>query len=78
MEDVVGILVAPIIIFLIFVAPFWLFFHYRSKSQVSQGLSETELAQLLELASKAEKMSDRLDSLEKILDTESPHWREKE
>ncbi|MFT6690310.1 MAG: phage shock protein B, partial [Colwellia sp.] len=33
------IIVAPVIIFMIIVAPIWLVLHYRSKKQVSQGLS---------------------------------------
>lgn len=77
MEDVVGILVAPIIIFLIFVAPIWLIMHYRSKKQVSQGLSEEEFGRLNDLAHKAEVMSERIQTLEAILDAESPEWRNK-
>ncbi len=34
------LLLAPLIIFMIFVAPIWLILHYRSKRQVSQGLTE--------------------------------------
>ncbi|WP_350644223.1 envelope stress response membrane protein PspB [Pseudoalteromonas sp. G24-MNA-CIBAN-0072] len=70
-------LVAPFILFMIFVAPLWLILHYRSKKQVSQGLSEHEHRQLLELAQKAEKMADRVETLEALLDQESPQWRQK-
>ena len=77
MEDVVGLLVAPFIIFLIFVAPVWLFLHYRSKRQISQGLSTTEHQQLQELAATADKMAGRIKTLEAILDAEAPEWRNK-
>ena len=40
--DIVALILAPLIIFLIFVAPIWLILHYRSKKQVSQGLSAEE------------------------------------
>jgi phage shock protein B len=70
-------LVAPFIIFMIVVAPLWLVLHYRSKKQVSQGLSEHEHRQLLELASKAEKMAERVETLERLLDQEAPEWRRK-
>ncbi|WP_462158615.1 envelope stress response membrane protein PspB [Pseudoalteromonas sp. GB56] len=70
-------LMPPIVIFLIFVAPLWLILHYRSKKQVSQGLSEHEHRQLVELSNKAEKMADRINTLEKLLDQESPQWRSK-
>ncbi|WP_281259791.1 envelope stress response membrane protein PspB [Bowmanella denitrificans] len=74
-EDIIGILVAPIIIFMIFVAPIWLILHYRSKKQVAQGLSKEEYASLTELADKAEKMAERIHTLEAILDAEAPQWR---
>ncbi|MGJ8680800.1 envelope stress response membrane protein PspB [Paraglaciecola sp.] len=77
MEDVVGIIVAPIIIFMIFVAPIWLILHYRSKKQMSQGLSEDEYTTLQDLANRAEKMADRIHTLESILDAEAPQWRSK-
>ncbi|MCE9684977.1 MULTISPECIES: envelope stress response membrane protein PspB [Shewanella] len=71
------ILMAPIIIFMVVVAPIWLVLHYRSKRQVSQGLTEEEFAMLNGLIAKAEKMSQRIETLEAILDTDSPEWRSK-
>ncbi len=74
-EGIVALVIAPLIIFMIFVAPIWLILHYRSKKQVNQGLTAEEYASLQELADKAEKMSDRIKTLEAILDSESPEWR---
>ncbi|WP_299572097.1 envelope stress response membrane protein PspB [uncultured Shewanella sp.] len=71
------LLIAPIIIFLVIVAPIWLVLHYRSKRQVSQGLTEAEFTQLNELIAQAEKMGNRIETLEAILDTEAPEWRGK-
>jgi phage shock protein B len=71
------ILVAPIIIFMLVVAPIWLILHYRSKRQISQGLTKEEYAQLAELSELADKMTDRIQTLEAILDAESPAWRNK-
>ncbi|REL27590.1 envelope stress response membrane protein PspB [Thalassotalea euphylliae] len=71
------IIVAPIIIFMLVVAPIWLILHYRSKRQISQGLSEEEYIQLSELSELADKMADRIKTLEAILDAESPEWRNK-
>jgi phage shock protein B len=76
-EDIIGIVIAPIIIFMIFVAPIWLILHYRSKKQMSQGISEDEYATLQDLADRAEKMADRIHTLESILDAEAPQWRSK-
>jgi phage shock protein B len=75
MGDVIGIIIAPIVIFMIFVAPIWLIMHYRSKRLISQGLSEREIGELNELAHKAEMLGERVKTLEAILDAEAPEWR---
>lgn len=76
-EGIFGILLAPIIIFMIFVAPIWLILHYRSKKHATQGLSSQEQAALKEMSIKAEVMSERIETLEAILDKEAPDWRQK-
>ncbi|SDB05446.1 phage shock protein B [Pseudidiomarina indica] len=77
MESIAAIIGAPIILFMIFVAPLWVIMHYRSQRKISQGLSEEELVQLQELAQQAERMRDRIATLESILDAESPKWRDR-
>lgn len=77
MEEIVGMIIAPIIVFLVIVAPIWLILHYRSKKQLNQGLSKEEIRTLNDLAGQAEKMADRIQTLESILDSESPEWRSK-
>ncbi len=74
-EGTVALILAPLIIFLIFVAPIWLILHYRSKKQVNQGLTAEDQIALQELAGKAEVMADRIKTLEAILDSEAPEWR---
>jgi phage shock protein B len=74
---IVQFITAPLIVFLVIVAPIWLILHYRSKKQISQGLTEEEYAHISELSSLADKMSERIQTLEAILDVESPNWREK-
>ncbi|HLV47857.1 MAG TPA: envelope stress response membrane protein PspB [Aliidiomarina sp.] len=70
-----SILIAPVIIFMIIVAPTWLVLHYRSKEKISGGFNESEATQLRELVSKAEQLKDRVRALERILDQEHPDWR---
>lgn len=65
----------PLTVFLIFVAPLWLFLHYRSKKNASAGLSAEDLTRLEHLSKKAESMQVRVETLERILDSESPTWR---
>ncbi|MDN3682488.1 envelope stress response membrane protein PspB [Vibrio tapetis] len=70
-------LTAPLVVFLIFVAPLWLALHYRSKRKSGQGLSEEDFEKLQGLTRKAENMQQRVQTLERILDEESPNWRQK-
>ncbi len=67
----------PMILFMLFVAPTWLILHYRGKCQISKGLSENDYKDLQMLAEKAEHMSERIKTLETILDSEAPQWRQK-
>ncbi|TLU64911.1 envelope stress response membrane protein PspB [Thalassotalea litorea] len=67
----------PVILFMAIVAPIWLVLHYRSKRQISQGLTEDEYQQLSELSELADKMAARIKTLEAILDAETPDWRDR-
>lgn len=71
------LIMVPVIIFMLLVAPIWLILHYRSKRQISQGFSEEEYTQLSDLSELADKMTDRIKTLEAILDAETPEWRSK-
>lgn len=73
--DIHEIIFVPLILFMIFVAPLWVMMHYRSKNKIKQGLSDAELNQLNELTVRAEKMAERIKTLEAILDADSPRWR---
>lgn len=73
----VDFMMVPLILFMIFVAPLWLWLHYRSKRQVAQGLSKDDLQQLHQLLGQADHMRQRIDNLESILDAEQPNWRER-
>ena len=75
MEIFVILTGVTLVVFMVFVAPIWLIMHYRSKKQVSQCLSETELRSLQNLSEKAEVMTERIQTLESILDAEAPDWR---
>ncbi|EGU37827.1 phage shock protein B [Vibrio ichthyoenteri ATCC 700023] len=65
----------PLVVFLIFVAPIWLILHYRSKRKTSSGLSQEDFQRLEKLSERAESMQKRVETLERILDAESPTWR---
>ncbi len=75
MLELLTVFASPSIIFMGVVAPIWLFLHYRSKRQVSQGLTEEESQELNNLVVRADKLSARITNLEQILDAENPNWR---
>ncbi|CAM2925275.1 MULTISPECIES: envelope stress response membrane protein PspB [Vibrio] len=69
------LIAGPLIVFLIFVAPLWLLLHYRSKKKTAGGLSEDDFQRLQTLSEKADQMQKRVNTLERILDEETPNWR---
>ena len=76
MEGIVVAFFVPVVVFLLVVAPIWIIFHYKSKANVVNGLSSSERAELDEMIEVANKMAARIETLESILDVESPGWRE--
>ena len=78
MDGIVVAIFVPIVVFLVVVAPIWIVFHYKSKSNAASGLTNNERAELNEMIEVANKMAARIETLESILDVESPGWREKQ
>jgi phage shock protein B len=75
MDGVVVAFFVPTVVFLVVVAPLWILMHYRSKQRARSELSEDE-RQLLEVLSvRADQMAERIETLEAILDDETPGWR---
>ncbi|TRW50514.1 envelope stress response membrane protein PspB [Aliidiomarina halalkaliphila] len=72
---VLGIIITPLILFVIFVAPIWVILHYRSKRKINEGMSQEDAELVRELAVKAEDMRDRIRTLESLLDAEHSNWR---
>jgi len=69
-------LAIPLTIFVLFVLPIWLWLYYSNRS--SQGdLSQSEQQRLAQLTEQANKMRDRIQALEAILDAEHPNWRDR-
>lgn len=68
----------PTILFMLVVLPVWIVYHYKSKASTSEGLTAGEQAELEELVIAANKMAARIETLESILDVESPGWRDRQ
>ncbi|NMP28763.1 envelope stress response membrane protein PspB [Rahnella sp. SAP-1] len=69
-------LAIPLTIFVLFVAPIWLWLHYSNRSQNGSQLSQHELQNLQQLTREAQRMRERIQALEEILDAEHPGWRQ--
>ncbi|MBF4377343.1 envelope stress response membrane protein PspB, partial [Vibrio anguillarum] len=50
--------------------------HYRGKRHSSNSLSQEDFERIKALSEKAEKLQSRVETLERILDAESPTWRQ--
>lgn len=55
--------------------PLWIIFHYVTKWKTSKGLSPEDEKMLSEIWESANKMEDRIITLERIMDIETPNWR---
>ena len=69
MSDAIPILLITVCL------PLWIIFHYITKMKTSKGLSPEDEKMLSEVWESANKMQERINTLERILDIESPDWR---
>lgn len=70
-------LFVPTILFLTIVAPIWIAMHYNSSRKSSRSLDQSDREELEELLSDLDKMTERIATLESILDQEHSRWRER-
>ena len=68
-------LIVPMVLFMVIVAPTWIVMHYRSVNRSSSQLSEDDRQALEEMLVAVDQMADRIESLESILDADHPNWR---
>ena len=69
-------LFVPMILFLVIVAPIWLGLHYSHKSKMAKGLGEYEQGNIDEMLESLDKLVERIETLESILDSDHPKWRD--
>ena len=74
-SHITAIILVPSIVFMVIVAPLWVWLHYRSKRRAPAALTESERDNLEALLLKSEAMMERIDTLESILDAQTPEWR---
>ncbi len=55
--------------------PLWIVFHYITKMKTSKGLTSEDEKMLSEIWDSTNRMEERINTLERILDIEAPTWR---
>lgn len=75
MNELLGLLVVPLVIFLVVVAPIWIIAHYIMRWRQTRMLSSEDEKMLVELWNSVDRMESRINSLERILDAEVADWR---
>jgi phage shock protein B len=66
------------VLFMVIVAPIWIVMHYRSVSRSSRSLSDDDRESIDTMLVTVDKLSERIVSLEAILDADHPNWRQQE
>ena len=66
----------PTILFLTVVAPIWITMHYRSVRHSSRSLNVEDRQSIEQVLETVDKLTDRIGTLEAILDDDHPDWRQ--
>ena len=66
----------PMILFMTVVAPIWIVMHYRSVRRSTQSLNAEDRESIEHMLESVDKLTDRIDALESILDDDHPDWRQ--
>ena len=76
--DLFQMLLVPMILFMVIVAPTWIVMQYRSLNQASRSLTEEERQSLEAMLVAVDQLVDRIESLESILEADHPNWRQQQ
>ncbi len=71
-----GVFEVPLILLLAVVAPIWIIAHYVTRWRTAKTLTGEDEKLLRALWQDAAKMEERIKTLERILDAETPGWRD--
>ena len=76
--DLFQMLLVPMILFMVIVAPTWIVMHYRSLNQSSRSLTGEDRQSLEAMLVAVDQLVDRIESLESILEADHPNWRQQQ
>jgi phage shock protein B len=66
----------PTILFMVIVLPVWISMHYSSLKRSSRSLSKEDRETVDHMLETADKLTDRITTLETLLDSDYPDWRQ--
>jgi phage shock protein B len=69
-------MMVPTVLFMIIVAPLWITMHYRSLSRSTRSLSDEDRQSIEQVLVTVDKLTQRIGTLESILDADHPEWRQ--
>ncbi len=69
MEEAIPVLLIVVIL------PLWIIFHYITKWKAMKTMSAEDETSLTEMRRTADRLEDRMRTMERILDSEVPDWR---
>ncbi len=75
--DLLGLLTIALIVFLAIPAPLFIVLHFITKWKQTREMSGGDEKMLEDMWRLAQRLEERLESLETILDGELPEWRKK-
>lgn len=75
--DLLGLLTIALIVFLAIPAPLFIVLHFITKWKQTREISGGDEKMLEDMWRLAQRLEERLESLETILDGELPDWRKK-
>lgn len=65
-----------LILFLTIVAPLWIIFHYVTIWRSQRGVTSTDEQVLSDVWESAQRLEDRIVTLESIIEEDVPEWKE--
>lgn len=72
------LLVVALIVFIAVPAPLFILLHFITKWKQSREITGSDERLLEDLWTMAQKLEERLEALETILDNDTPEWRRKQ
>lgn len=72
------LLFVPTILFMVIVAPIWIVLHYRSLNRSSRSLNEEDRENVEQILVTVDRLTERIQALESILDSDHSDWRDQE